>query len=237
MSEFVDFVPEKWHITLVSGLGNDTAKVAEPHEQLADAWREQGLHVVTVHPDYDEGDLDTSMKAIRQVREDALQQGLNVLSVGSSAGGTLTSLERVVFALNQGEVGQPLSDRGVTICSRSDLLNHPRKYGVRYPTARAIRDRSPLLAEAAETLRDNLDLELVRFTPANTLSFTAGEFDERIPPESSVLPGARTVRLLLSSSGKPLTHDTAVGTVLRTPRHRDKILSIAGYKPVNNGHH
>lgn len=118
----------------------------------------------------------------------------------------------------------PLSDRGITVCSRRDFLHHPDRYGDIYPHEGVIRASSPVLEEAVEIVSTNLGR--VVFSSDDTWCLSAGSSDKRIPPASSFLPNAK-VTFIGASNGTRLTHDGAVEKSLSSPVYRDRVANFA----------
>ncbi|HSX09703.1 MAG TPA: hypothetical protein VLF93_06110 [Candidatus Saccharimonadales bacterium] len=231
--------PEGVLIALVSGFGNTEKSVKEAHDKAQKDLMDRGFAVVRVDPVYPNGDLTATRDKIRTARNIANVTGKKFVSFGTSAGGTVATEERMRFAAEQQgvlleELDEPSlqalnlllpDDVGITAGSRTDLSHHPEIYGDKYPTAQAIKARSPLLGEVAEYVGRHKGVVL--FNRENTLCLTGGSNDKVVPNESSTLPGARVVPVTVAgSNGIILNHAGIIGMALR-PAYLDIVAKQA----------
>ncbi len=204
---------DKYKIILVSGFDNNTDLVRNAHDAAESAWNKLGIETIRIDPDYPNGSLDEAVAKIKAETQDAVDNGYKVTKVGTSAGGTLLTAERIL--------SNDLTSKAVTICSRTDLESPPSGIpGIVYPTRDELSVKSPMLVAAAGYVHANMNA--YRFTDTNTLCITGMGNDELVPPKSSILPGAQVFHLE-SVKG----HRKIIGAVLYLSQHTGRIGTFA----------
>ncbi len=190
------------HTIIVPGLGDNTTAVSRPHNQAAERWQaEGGFSTEVFYPNWHTGKLSDKSDALVGRMEAVLAEKNELLLVGTSGGSALALLGRIRFPNAR--------IRMVAIGGRLNTLSPAG-----YPSLAQVRQLSPALADAVETLAQEGSSSLTSEMRSDVMTLRI-EGDERIHPDVSVLDGADNRTFTHSAEGNQ--HQSGIGAVLRHP--------------------
>lgn len=195
-------------IHIVSGVDNDKPHTIAAHKALQQQLLAAGFDPIQTNPDWPRGNLDDTKGTIHDLVQESVKTDGKTLIVGCSAGGSIAAEVRSDF--DPDKVGL------ITLFSRFDLTSEPRTPNARgewsyeregrTPDAQDLLVHSPMLVAVVERLMTPDKFSGVN--PINTICFTAGDNDDRVPYKSSTIAGAEISQIPV------VGHKMAVGSIL-----------------------